>query len=220
MDLLKAIEGEGAADYVVVDLGSGENWLTTRLFVLAVLLRRMRSLRTFVFVETRDGIDGRYLGVRSPEAIRWLLAREYSWLEAAFATAYAQIPNFEIRSESGALEPFVAGTVVEQFLRDPRIQMPIPPPNDEWVRVSSGSTEHARWINRALLERLFNVSPLRSSVEDDETLTSTERTAAILACEGPFVAIVDRDRRFKTLVDREALLERTARLVSSPQNRT
>jgi hypothetical protein len=214
MDLLNRIQGEGVVDYAIIDLGSGTSWLTTRLFIFAILLRRMRSLRAFVLVETREGIEKRFLGVKSPEAVRFSLAREYPWLERAFANAYAATPNLTIRSESGALEPHAAGTVVERFIHDESIQSKARPQDDEWIQLSSGTSEHARWINRSLIERLFGVSPLQSSVEDVDDLTSTQRTAAILACHGPFVALVDKDRRFKALVDRNALLERAVRLIA------
>lgn len=214
LDLLSSIQGEGAVDYAIVDIGSGGSWLTTRLFILAILLRRMRSLRAFVFVETRESIDKRFLGIKSPQAVRWLLSREYPWLEKAFAKAYAETPDLTIRSEWGALEPHTAGIVVEYFIHDENIQSKARPPDDEWVLLSSETSERARWINRALLERLLDISSLRSSVEDDD-LTSTQRTAAILACEGPFVALVDKDRRFKALVDRDAHLERALRLVAA-----
>ena len=133
----------------------------------------------------------------------------------AFAKAYAQIPNITIRSEWGALDPFTARTLVERFLSDDNIQLNAPPPDEEWVQLSFGPSEHARWINGTLIERLLDLSFLRSSVEDVDELAPTQRTAAILACDGPFVALVNRDRRFKALVDREALLERAVRLVSA-----
>ena len=38
IDNFNSIQREGVADYVIVDLNSGESWLTTRLFILAILL--------------------------------------------------------------------------------------------------------------------------------------------------------------------------------------
>jgi hypothetical protein len=115
MDLLNQIQGQGPSDYAVIDLGSGRSWLTTRLFVFAILLRRMRALRALVFVETQDGIAQRFLGVALPDTVRWRLAREYPWLEDAYAHAYCHIPDRMIRSEVGALDPYTAGMLVEQF---------------------------------------------------------------------------------------------------------
>jgi hypothetical protein len=215
MDLLDRIKGQGPADYAIIDLGSGRNWLTSRLFIFAILLKRMRSLKTFVFVETRDGIEKRFLGVMPPDAVHWLLAREYPWLEEAFAKAYCELPNLQIRSESGALESVTAGTVVEHFLHNENIQSTDPGRDDSWVQLASGRFEHARWINQSLLREVFDLSPLLTSVVDLGDLAASERTMAVLVCEGPFVAVVDETRRFKSLLDRQALLERLAiRLLS------
>jgi hypothetical protein len=42
--LVNKIKEERPADFVVIDLGEGRNWLTTRLFLFAILLRRMRAV--------------------------------------------------------------------------------------------------------------------------------------------------------------------------------
>lgn len=87
--------------------------------------------------------------------------------------------------------------------------------DDSWVRLASGSFEHARWINRSLLKEVLDLSPLLTSIVDIGDLAAPERTLAVLACEGPFVAVVDETRRFKSLLDRQAVLERlAARLLS------
>ncbi|HEX3472429.1 MAG TPA: hypothetical protein VHT28_14710 [Silvibacterium sp.] len=41
--LLDQIRNDYGSDYAVVDLGTGQQWLTSRLFIFAILLRRMRD---------------------------------------------------------------------------------------------------------------------------------------------------------------------------------
>jgi hypothetical protein len=131
MTLLEQIQAPGPSDYAVIDLGTGRSWLTTRLFLFAVLLRRMRALRTFVFVETREGVAQRFIGVATPELARWRLAREYPWLERALAHAYAEVGDYDIRSDSGALELPAAGRLVDGFMQHPEIQAMESRPVDE-----------------------------------------------------------------------------------------
>lgn len=45
MALFEQFEDETAYDYAVVDLGVGNQWLTSRLFIFAVVLERMRGLQ-------------------------------------------------------------------------------------------------------------------------------------------------------------------------------
>ena len=177
----------------------------------------MRSLKTFVFVESREGVDKRFIGVVAPDALRWALAREYPWLEDAYAQAYSQLPNHRILSESGALAPDDAALLVEFFIANPKIQTnAVPEAAGEWVKLASAKWEHGHWISRGLLERLVEVSPIRSSIVDVGDLTQQERSLNVLACEGSFVALTDDKRGFTSLVDRKELLESMAvRLVSA-----
>jgi hypothetical protein len=109
--LLQSIEGPGSLDFAVVDLGRGDKWLSSRLFLFAVLLRRMRGLRRLVFVQTNDLSDRVFVGSADPEGVRWALAQRYPWLEVAFAAAYqgafSMDPRFPVEpvimSEQGAL---------------------------------------------------------------------------------------------------------------------
>jgi hypothetical protein len=238
MSMLETIKGHGVANYALIDLGTGQSWLTTRLFIFATLMRRMRALKTLVFVETRAGVDNLFLGLMHPDAVRWRLAREYSWLEPAFAGAYSKLQNLQIRSELGALDFGEAGLLVQNFLGDTNITikapqkpaaLPVPqlspqptgapgpaanpPPvqymtDDSWVPLKSKNWEHARWLNRTLLERLLDISPRAVAVVGAGNLSDKERSVAALACEGPFVALVDERRRFRSLLDRETLLQR------------
>jgi len=213
--LLSLFGGEGGADYAVVNLEEGQSWLTTRLFLLSILLKRMRGLRALVFVETREGVKGRFVGVAAPDYVRWRLARAYPWLEPALARAYAAVDDLAIRSDGGALEPNAAGQLVEKFMDQPAIQTHLYDEAPGWIRLAPGTREHATWINRTLLEHLLDLAPARASVIDAGDLTEDQRTVAVLACEGPFVALVDDQSRFRTLIDRRRLLDSVGRRVAA-----
>src|SRR2546425_309319 len=77
------------ADYALVDLGTGQRWLTSRLFIFAVILGEVTGLRAFAFVETNGGVRRKYLGTATPADVWRALATHYPWLEEAFARAMA-----------------------------------------------------------------------------------------------------------------------------------
>jgi hypothetical protein len=74
-------------DYGVVDIGTGREWLSSRLYILSIILRRMRGLRAFVFVETVGPTRRRFLGVCDADRVRWRLAARWPRLESALAAA-------------------------------------------------------------------------------------------------------------------------------------
>jgi hypothetical protein len=81
------VGAEARMDYAVVDLGAGAEWLSSRLYILAVILSRWRGLRAFVFVHTREGTRRRFLGVCDTDRVRWRLAARWPLLESALAAA-------------------------------------------------------------------------------------------------------------------------------------
>jgi hypothetical protein len=211
VDLLRKIKEEGQADYAVINLGNGSNWLTSRLFLFAILLRRMRSVNTFVFLETHDGIERRYVGVKSPDAVHWLLASAFPWLENAFANAYMSQPNLRIFSDTGAMDPDIAAQLAQSFLANGDIRSYAAElPGNDWVRLDSGKWEHAYWLNGATVTDLLNLSPNRTSFVDLGKKKVLENEFAELGCEGPFIAKVNAEGQFLGLVDRKALLEHLA----------
>ena len=212
---IMGIMGGGPAEYTVVDLGTGRSWLTTRLFIAAILLKRMRSLKTFVFVESRDTIDKRFIGVVAPDVLRWALAREYPWLEESYARGYGQLSSHTI-CRSQALWTRTAQDFSLHLSSLTAESTTAPGAAGEWQQLAPERWEHGQWISRGLLERLVAVSPIRSSVVDVGDLTPEERVRKVLAREGSFVALIDDKGVFTRLVDRKELLERMAvRLTSA-----
>lgn len=81
-------------DFAVVDLGTGHEWLSSRLYIMSVILRRMRGLKLIVFVETAGGMRRRFLGACDCDRLRWKLAARYPWFEAAISLAEARTWTF------------------------------------------------------------------------------------------------------------------------------
>ena len=74
-------------DYLVIRLGDGKEWITSRLFLFAVILRKTKGLKFVVFTEESQGARNRYLGSVAVDALRWILGERYPWLE----TTYSQV---------------------------------------------------------------------------------------------------------------------------------
>jgi hypothetical protein len=210
--LLQQIRDDRASDYAVFDLDSGHSWLTSRLFIFAVLLQRMRNLRCLVFVETMGNTRRKFLGMASPEEVRWVLAQRYPWLEQAFAQAYGQPGYLQILSNSGAVDAGIAAQIFQFYLTT--LQQNVAPTTDvdEWVPLQSQSStwEHAKWIDPRRLESLLRPVLNDSWILDDPDANSSTRTKGVLRRHGPFVATLDQDRKFRGLIDRQALLEMLA----------
>jgi hypothetical protein len=219
---------EAPAPYLAVDLGTGREWLTSRLFIFAILLRAMRQTRVLVFVETAGEVRGRFVGLAACERVRWSLAHAYPWLERAFARAYndaiplpspaGEEPAFVVDNR-GRLQQEVAHRIATNFVfavqeGPPAVTTQSPPEN--WVveqRPGGVFAEHATWLSGADLEKLLGDALDRFAyVREDAPGAPAERArAALRVRDEDLVALVDEQHRFRELiVDRREALEALA----------
>jgi hypothetical protein len=239
MSLFTELSSAGASDYIVADLGRGDQWLSSRLYVFVVVLQRMRGLRSVVFTTTKGDETGVFVGMADPADVRWALATACPWLESAFARAYAQIapaanspPTPFIVSGDGALEPWTANNLVRAFLTElqyppapsavpPAAAPPLPPilPGPpEWIELPGTpgqppTWEHATWLSVGFLEQILGPSGLVRdfAFTDSPDVPVEERARAIARRPGETVALITATGRFAGLVDRRAMLEALAR---------
>jgi hypothetical protein len=104
------IEEAGAARAVVLTIDEGRSWWSTRLFLLASLLRSLTAVRQVVF---RDP-SGRFIGMASPAAIVEGLAAEFPVLEE-FARRLRETPSSsdietETDRQTSAWNTYMAGS--------------------------------------------------------------------------------------------------------------
>jgi hypothetical protein len=218
IDLLSELRAAGSHDYVVIDLGSDSapRWLTSRLYLFGLLLARVSRLKCFVFVETAGIVRNRFVGTASPEAVRWALARRYPWLEYAYTQVYAQLGLPQFDRETGALVEWQATNLVQQFLAAIRIPgtipIPFPDPNrlPDTVDLGNGVLEYARWADGGRIERVLGADLSVASITVPAGKRLDDMVAAVLAQHSRFVAVIETDRTFRSLVDRNAALESLA----------
>jgi hypothetical protein len=235
--LLKVICETGAADYAVIDLGSGDEWLTSRLFILAAMLPRMRSTRCFVFVTSTSSHMQRFLGVASVQKVRWCLARVYPWLETVYSHAYyaqtaqnypscavgaAPGPWNEtaptgssdlIRSDDGTIDIPLADQIVRRYIQilgnlsNPALK------DDTWCDLLHNRVERASWVAASDLMNLLGGNLQDSWVSDHRREPASAWADAVMRQRDDFVAVLGRGGRFNSLVDRQALLKAASRAV-------
>jgi hypothetical protein len=213
------------ADYALLNLGSGRSWLTSRLFIMAILFGQMKGIRCFAFVEGHGRMRKQYVGWADPDRIRWRLAQRYPWLERAYAAAYSQIMAPEgvvVMSHDGRL-----GSTFDHLNPGPRIQLlnaflagiqtpPPAPPGDaeEWVQIRADqpTVERATWINVDDLQEILDEDLHTETVSsrDVKGKGSDNGLQAIMAIPTQYVAVVGDKDRFDYLVDRARLLEQLA----------
>ncbi|MEM6568376.1 MAG: hypothetical protein AAF957_08190 [Planctomycetota bacterium] len=216
-------------DYAVVDLAEGRSWLTSRLFVLSVILARMRGLRTLVFVETAGSIRGRLLGTASCSDVRWRLAMEFPRLEKALASAERSIwkhfPGAKIANEDGRVsrwpeDPEPATQLLRKFLSGVQKPTTAAGREQEWEELPPfvGTAEHARWLDGALLEKVLGDALTRGSIDMERLASASSAVQArhVVAQPGPMIAITYGERIFDRLIDRTRTIESIARAATDP----
>ena len=214
------------ADYAEINLGTGQEWLTSRLFIIAILYERMKNINCFVFVETVEGTRKRYVGWAYASQIRWALSRTYPWLEQAFAQAYAAHVGIDqniVVTNHGRLgyryAPMDAGAgivLLTKFL-DKVQSIAIPPPgkDEEWVLIDTTTftREHAQWLTADLIETMLGVDCHTETVP--ALGAKKDQLTALMAVPKRFVAVTSNQGRLDYLVDRSILLEQVADRVAS-----
>ena len=216
------------ADYAIVDLRDGKEWLTSRLYIFAMILGEVIGVRAFVFLVTSAGANRRFLGVATTADIRRSLGARYPWFDEAAARAMASayppapvsvpVAGAEPVSDfSNAISPVASADSSRGFVRlfIQAIQRTIKPIDLEassYLELSPTAMEpiqkweRARWIDGDGLERVLGDALSFDWVEDSTDLPRREIAGKVMRKKSSLVALVDGDRRFLGLADRFALL--------------
>ncbi len=231
-NLLLELQYNQQQNYIVIDLGSESSpqWLTSRLYLLALLITPINRPLRFVFVETVGNVRRSFIGLAAPDRVRRDLARRYTWLESASAASYAIVGGlycdpasglqlnpaaaFQFDPATGYLVDWQTTQFVQEFLQ--RVRLPQIPPNNleteasEWVVLANSAVEHAKWLDGARVERLLGTDLDRSQVVLLPNKTVNDLSEAVLKQQGQFVAVVEPDKMFRCVVDRLSVLESLA----------
>jgi hypothetical protein len=246
--MLEELQSGTPADFALVALGEGKEWLTSRLYIAAVMMERMRNVKVFVFVERVLTTERRFVAVAPVRQLRWALARRYPWLEAAWTRCVLSVfpggyppnapvlpvgakwlpdprtlsvPQPIVTSDTGALGPQQARQLVGNFIDSLQsTKRPTPPSMAlEWAKLHGGVRERAAWVTRELLSSILPQDAFAAWAKAMRDSPRAQRTRAVLRRATPFVALVEDDHEFIRLANRQALLEEiAASLGDEPEN--
>jgi hypothetical protein len=228
MTFVSQVRQTSQMDYAIVDLGTGQNWLTSRLFILSVVLRRMRGLAVLVFVDSTEDVSRRYVGIASCDEVHWRLAQRFPEFERALATAAAKLnQTAQVVDDHGRLgfafdpsNPSPAVDLMREYLT--AVQQPNPPPpgdTSEWVSLLAQQPgpvtmyERARWLTRSGLEDVLRdlLDQTHLRLENLQPLDDAGRARAVIRHDGHYVAITRDERVFHRLINRDSLVETAAK---------
>jgi hypothetical protein len=213
MMLVQVQSGE-PADYAEISLGNGTEWLTSRLYIAAVMMERMRGLKCLVFVDRASATERRFVAIAQVSQLRWALAQRYPWLEAAWLQSIpVAVPLVAtdpktmlatsqiVRSGAGAFDPQEARTLVGNFIGALQVTgaLPAGAATNEWTGLRDGTWERAEWINRELLATLLPPQTFRAHANDQPATSQPERTRAVLRCHAPYIALIDNEHEFEVI---------------------
>jgi hypothetical protein len=186
---------------------------------------KVAGLRAFVFVETTAATRRRFLGVATPTDVRRSLGLRYPWFEETFVKALRDYYPNEVMT-AGTTHPdatLLSDWISPLLTADPtsisnlaqhyveRLQCLSPPPllaaSFLELKEPSPIWERAAWIDGELLERDLQGVLEYAWVPDSPDSPKWVLAERIARRRGSFVAIVERDQRFVSLVDRWALVE-------------
>lgn len=214
--LLQQIQERSIVDYAIFDLGDGSQWLSSRLYLFTTLLHRMRGLRSIVFVDIHEAITHHFIGIADPSQVRYALAIRYPYLETAFAKAYGNLPGLVITSVYGSFEQWKTIDLVTNFFKEIQQEEPSDSDKRNWVYLKRHKKwEHAEWLDTLKVKEILQEVIDTSRVSSVDLLgKSTEnQVKLILSFKVPFVARVDQDQRFQSLIDRQRLADEVIRLI-------
>jgi hypothetical protein len=203
----------GTADYLVVNIGNNaDEWLTSRLFLLAAILERNPAVRCLVFL---DG-DNHFVGAATARDVRRSIGSRFLEYERAFASAYGNLPGDQTIFRRGLNETLINHLSSSFLIHNLVFRTQSPAPPNGWVRLqheggSRPTWEFADWVTAASLKELLGLHLSTGIVVADIGHISSKTTKSIVRLSGRFVAFVTSNHVFKEICDRYDVLESVAR---------
>lgn len=211
--IVAGVVKSGSADYLVVNIGNdGDDWLTSRLFLLAAILERSRAVKCVVFLDKAE----RFVGAATARDIRSSIGAHYLAYEAAFTSAYGPLPLDQNMFRSGLNEKLI-NRLSNGFLKNNLVSRTnLPAPDIGWVRLQHEgglppTWEFADWVTAASLKDLLGQDLLTQSIVADIGRVSPQATKSLIKLSGPLIAVVSSDGVFREICDRHAVVESVAR---------
>ena len=209
--LMDTITSNIDADFAIVDLNIGKSWLTSRLYIFAIVFEMVTLMKCLVFV----GSDNQFIGYANLKEIRRSLADKYPWLEDAFARAYSTHFGLHTNILLDIKNPNHISDLVQTYLSTIQDYSPGTELQNWLSRTTETGIvyEKTQWINKQRLQFDLGGVIQDSYIQDSSYIQEEEKLREILRQDGEFVALVEESGRFKTLIDRKLLVERSIKKI-------
>jgi len=147
----KMIQDSGTKRALVLQLDDGQRWWSTRLFLLASLLRSLTAVRQLVFCD----VQGRFAGMASPSAILDGLGAAFTELDEFERTLRQEASSSDIERETNrqtnAWKTFVSALPIP-------VGQILPPGNNEQIlKVGVRAPLLERWLGERWVSRCIRV---------------------------------------------------------------
>jgi hypothetical protein len=192
------IQRAGAARALVLQIDDGQRWWSTRLFLLASLLRSLTSVRQVVFCDT----DGRFVGMASPAAIMDGLASAFPDLDEFARRLRQDVSSVDIERETdrqtNAWNAFVSPPPWPE-VANPNVPPPNAGLNESTLKVGVRGPLLERWLGERWVGRCIRVDSYDLSMNQvqqivDSLLPDVPLQRRKKAPESSFeLLVVDRD---------------------------
>jgi hypothetical protein len=200
-------------EYAVINLGRGDQWLASRLLIFTLVMQQLLQVRCIVLVAAAEtDARVRFLGLVEAVDLGRALAWEYPWLESRLFEAWQAVSTTTAANPSGGvrvarLDANLAEALYNSYVGSLRAGVRGADAAD-WTELQYGDWEHSRMLRGDDLQIVLGASLDKRAVP--QSRSRSKQLSHILAVEADYVALVDRDHRFVSLVDRRAMLEELA----------
>lgn len=188
-----AIKAAQNINLVEVDIGSGDKWFTTRLFLLAALSEDFTGIRQVIILETRQDEKRIFLGSTTPAMLRHSLASINPELDEIYESAKREpIPtlNFDVSENEVVLIAINFFNKLEEF---------------------GGEENLKRLVTTDLLEQFKYLSINKYSIQWSGNSTSTLLLYQIIDRTESYIPLVRNDGRLIRVINRMELTVQIAK---------
>lgn len=217
MDLIQQFNTKGKFDYAVIDLNGGKGWLTSRLFIFSTLLSALKGINYWVFVDTHNSINKKYIGYIDSKSLRLQLADKFPWLAVSYSESVMEINQGNLKNLEEA-DSWTITQVIQNFLTKIQKENENDPINAGQGDRKEGETEHEDyddWVllkGEAVLEkaRFVDINQLRTllgdlistgSMEDREKVSENYLMEKILLNKESLIPLIDSQNHFIGMID-------------------
>ena len=179
------VAGTGSTRALVIDLGSGDQWWSTRLFLLANLLGTLTGVRQLVFHDSQ----GRFCGMASPGAIVDRLATIFP-----ICTRFLEL----LRTNEGSSDT-QRETDRQINIWNSHVAVPTGP-GEQTIKVGVRAELLERWLGERLITRCIRVDQLGLTMAQVQQIVDSllpdvpiERVQTIDTMVTRDLQVVDRD---------------------------